>query len=74
VSFVGFRGASLRVFMGRLVVICGEMIGLVRFDGLCMFVMLIGLGFCDVSGFIRGGGAACVSKYLDSAFLPHDNP
>jgi len=53
--------------------VCGEMIGVVRFDGLCMFVVLVLLGFDNVYGFIKGGGVACVSKYLHSAFLPPDS-
>ena len=46
------------------------MICVVRFDGLGMFVMLVGSGFNNESWFIRGNGVACVSIYLDSAFLP----
>ena len=39
VFFVGFRGASLRVFWGRLLVgACGGMIGTVRFVVLCVCV------------------------------------
>ena len=68
-----FEGASLRVFLGRLVRICGEMIGVVRFNGLCMFLMLVGFRFNNVSRFIRSDGVDCVSKYFDSAFLPLDS-
>jgi hypothetical protein len=41
--------------------ICEEVIGVVRFDGLSMFVMLVGLGFNNVRGFIRGDGVVCAS-------------
>ena len=50
--------------------IYGEVIGVVRFDGLCMFGMLVGLGFNNTHEFIGGDGVACVSRYLESAFLP----
>jgi hypothetical protein len=58
VSFVGFWVESLRVFLGRIVGISAEMIVAVRFDGLCMFVMLVGLGFSNLSGLIRRFGVA----------------
>jgi len=65
------------VFLGRLVGTCGEIIGVVRFDGLCVcvcvFVMFVGLEFNNVSGLIRGDGVTYVSKYLDSAFLSLDS-
>ena len=48
------------------------MIGVVHFDGLCMFEMLVGLEFHNVYVFIKGDGVAYVSIYLDSAFLPFD--
>ena len=40
--------------MGRLVGICGEVIGVVRFDRLYIYVMLVGLGFDNVSVFMKG--------------------
>ena len=43
---------SLKVFVGRLMRICREMIDVVRFDGFCMFVILVGSGFNNISGFI----------------------
>ena len=51
--------------------ICGEMICAELFDGLLVLMMLVGLGFNNVFGFIGGDSVACVSKYLDSAYLPH---
>ena len=53
--------------------ICGEMIGVVRFEGLCVFVLLVGLKFSNIYGFLRGDGVACVSQYLYSVFLPLDS-
>ena len=50
--------------------ISGEVIGVLRLDGLCICVMLVGLGFNGVSRFTRGDGVACVIKHLYSAFLP----
>ncbi len=44
--------------------IYGEVIGVVRFDGLCMFMMFVGLRFNKVSVFIKGDGVACVSRYF----------
>ncbi len=61
---------SLRVFWRRLVGACGEMIGVVRFDALCVCLLLVELGFSDVSGFMGGDGVAYVSRYSDTAFLP----
>lgn len=54
---------------------CGEMIGVVRFDALCVCVclLLVELGFSNVSGFMGGDGVAFVSRYLDTAFLPLDS-
>jgi hypothetical protein len=49
------------------------MIGVVRVDGLCMFVMIVELDFYNASGCIRGDGVACVGMYLDSTFLPLDS-
>jgi hypothetical protein len=48
------------------------MIGVVRFDALCVCVclLLVELGFSNVSGFMGGDGVASVSRYLDTAFLP----
>jgi len=49
------------------------MIGVVRVNGWCMFVMFVELGFNIVYVFIRGDGVACVSKYLDSVFISPDS-
>ena len=53
--------------------VCGEMIGVVRFDGSCVSLLLVGLGFSNVPGFLGGNSVGFVSKYMDSAFLPHDS-
>ena len=52
---------------------CGEMIGVVRFDGLCVCLLLVGLGFNNLSMFVGGDGVDSVSRYMDSAFLPPDS-
>ena len=53
--------------------LCGEMIGAVRFVGLCVCLLLVGLGFSNVSGFVGGDGIHSVGKFLiSSAFLPPD--
>ncbi len=54
----------------RLVGICGEVLAVVRFDGLYIFVMLVGLEFKNAYVLIKCEGVAYVSKYFDSAFLP----
>ena len=73
VLFVVCRGASLKLILGRLVGICGEVIVVVRFDCLCMFFMLVEFDFNNASRLTRGDGVACASKYLDSAFLLPDS-
>ena len=62
-----FEVRLLRYFLGRLAGICGEGISVVRFAGLYMFVMLVGLGFNNAHGLVTGNGVASVSKHLDSA-------
>ena len=52
---------------------CGEMIGVVRLAVLCVCLLLVELGFSNVSGFMGGDGVAFVSRYLDSAFLPQNS-
>ncbi len=52
---------------------CRETIGVVRFDVLCVCLLLVELGFSDVSGFMGGDCVASASRYLDSAFLPPDS-
>ena len=63
----------IRVFWGRLVGACGEMIDVVRFFALCVRLLLDELGFSNLSGFMGGDGVAFVRRYLDSAFLPPDS-
>ena len=50
--------------------ICGEMIGVLRFAGLCVSLLLDGLEFSNVFGFIGDEDVAFVSTYLYSPFLP----
>jgi hypothetical protein len=45
----------------------------VRFEGLCVFVLLVGLKYIGVSWFIRSDGVACVSKYFDIVFMAPDS-
>jgi hypothetical protein len=52
---------------------CGEVLVVVRFDGLGIFVMLVGLEYNTVSVSINGVDVSCVSKYLDSVFVPRDS-
>ncbi len=49
---------------------CGEMVGVVRFDALCVSLLLVELEFSNVSGFMGGDGVVFASRYLDIAFLP----
>ena len=38
-----------------------------------MCLLLVELGFSNVSGFMGGDGVASVSRYLDTAFLSLDS-
>ena len=40
---------------------------------MCVCLLLVELGFSNVSGFMGGCGVASVSRYFDSAFLPPDS-
>jgi hypothetical protein len=52
---------------------CGEMMAVVRFYVLCVCLLLVELGYSNISGFMEGDGDASVSRYLDSAFVPPDS-